>query len=105
MVTFPARKIIDIREYNKLKIESDNNVLYHNKYYNKELLIEDLERFNVRFNLYDEQRKVYIAKEIEFSDLRQQMNNPNLKIMRVETIADAKVIPLYDYNDIWNLIF
>lgn len=101
MVTFPARKIIDIREYNKLKRESDFNILYHNKDYYKELTLDDIERFNVRFNLYDEQRKIYIAKEIEFSDLRQQMNNPKLKILRVETIADAKVIPLYDYNNIW----
>lgn len=45
MVTFPARKIIDIREYNKLKIESDNNILYHNKDYYKELTLDDVERF------------------------------------------------------------
>lgn len=101
MVTFPSRKIIDIREYNKLKIESDNKVLYHNKDYYKELTLNDIERLNIRFNLYDVQQKIFIARDIEFSELKCRMNNPKLKILRVETIADAKVIPLYDYNNIW----
>lgn len=100
MVTFPARKIIDIRIFNKIKIESDN-VLYHNKDYYKDITLDDIERYNIRFNLYDIQRKAYIVKDIDFSELKKRMNNPNLKIMRLETIADAKVIPLYDYNNIW----
>lgn len=100
MVTFPARKIIDIRIFNKIKIESDN-VLYHNKDYFKDITLDDIERYNIRFNLYDIQRKAYIVKDIDFSELKKRMNNPNLKIMRLETIADAKVIPLYDYNNIW----
>lgn len=100
MVTFPARKIIDIRIFNKIKIESDN-VLYHNKDYYKDITLDDIERYNIRFNLYDIQRKAYIVKDIDFSELKYRMNNPNLKIMRLETIADAKVIPLYDYNNIW----
>lgn len=100
MVTFPARKIIDIRIFNKIKIESDN-VLYHNKDYFKDITLDDIERYNIRFNLYDIQRKAYIVKDIDFSELKYRMNNPNLKIMRLETIADAKVIPLYDYNNIW----
>lgn len=100
MVTFPARRIIDIRIFNKIKIESDN-VLYHNKDYYKDITLDDIERYNIRFNLYDIQRKAYIVKDIDFSELKYRMNNPNLKIMRLETIADAKVIPLYDYNNIW----
>lgn len=101
MVTFPARKIIDIREYNKLKVGQDDSVLYHNKYYNNELIFEDIERFNIKFNLYDVQKKIFIAREIEFDELKYRMNNPKLKILRVETVADAKVIPLYDYNNVW----
>lgn len=100
MVTFPARRIIDIREYNKLKVEQ-NSVLYHNKYYNNELTFEDIERFNIKFNLYDVQKKIFIAREIEFTELKYRMSNPKLKILRVETVADAKVIPLYDYNNVW----
>lgn len=100
MVTFPARKIIDIRIFNKIERES-NNVLYHNKDYYKDITLDDIERYNIRFNLYDIQRKAYIVKDIDFSELKYRMNNPNLKIMRLEMVADAKVIPLYDYNNIW----
>lgn len=100
MVTFPARRIIDIREYNKLKVGQDS-VLYHNKYYNNELTFDDIERFNIKFNLYDVQKKIFIAREIEFTELKYRMSNPKLKILRVETVADAKVIPLYDYNNVW----
>lgn len=100
MVTFPARRIIDIREYNKFKVGQDS-VLYHNKYYNNELTFEDIERFNIKFNLYDVQQKIFIARDIEFTELKYRMSNPKLKILRVETVADAKVIPLYDYNNVW----
>lgn len=100
MVTFPARKIIDIRIFNKIKRESDN-VLYHSKDYYKDITLDDIERYNIRFNLYDIQRKAYIVKDIDFSELKYRMNNPNLKIMRLEMVADAKVIPDYDYNNIW----
>lgn len=103
MVTFPARKIIDIRIFNKIKRESDN-VIYHNKDYYKDITLDDVERYNIRFNLYDVQQKIYVVKDIEFSELKCRMSNPSLKIMRLETIADAKVIPLYDYNNIWENI-
>lgn len=100
MVTFPARKIIDIRIYNRLKgvIET---ILYHNEDYHEELTVKDIEHFHIKFNLYDVKQKIYISKERNFDETRQNIINLNLKIVRLETVADAKIISDYDYNNIW----
>lgn len=100
MVIFPARKIIDIRVYDKIK-ESPETILYHNKDYSKELSATYIEQFNIKFNLYDEERKKYILIEKNFDEIRSKLYDTSIKIIRLETVADSKIIPNYDYNNIW----
>lgn len=100
MVTFPARKIIDVRVYDRAK-GAPETILYHNKDYSIELSATYIEQFNVKFNLYDEERKKYISIEKNFDEIRSKLYDTSIKIIRLETVADSKVIPNYDYNNIW----
>jgi len=100
MVTFPARKIIDVRVYDRAK-GAPEIILYHNKDYSKELSASYIEQFNIKFNLYDEERKKYVSIEKNFDEIKSDLYNISLKIIRLETVADSKIIPNYDYNNIW----
>lgn len=103
MVAFPARKIIDIRVYNRIDT-SKEGVLYHNKDYDKYLTEDYIKRLNIRFNLYDMEQKIYLAKEIEYDDINSEIFNKKVKIIRLETVADSKIVYDYDFNKIWEHI-
>lgn len=107
MVTFPARIIIDKRIYKRtgyyIKLI---DTLYHNKDYSdftEKITTDDIEKFHIRFNLYDMEQKIYIMKERELYEIKVELNlkNSRLKDIRLEMVADAKIMPDYDYNNIW----
>lgn len=100
MVAFPARKITDKRIYRN---DGTSTVLFHDNNYSKKLIFQEIKDLNIRFNLYDLERKIFILKEKELDEVKSEL--PKLKISRLETIADSKIIaPDYDYNDIWRNI-
>ena len=100
MVTFPARKITDKRIYRN---DRASTVLFHDKNYSKILVYQEIKDLNIRFNLYDLERKVFILKEKELDEVKSEL--PKLRISRLDTIADSKIVaPDYDYNDIWRNI-
>ena len=100
MVTFPARKITDKRIYRN---DGTNTVLFHDKNYSKKLVYQEIKDLNIRFNLYDLERKIFILKEKELDEVKSEL--PKLNISRLDTIADSKIVaPDYDYNDIWRNI-
>ena len=100
MIAFPARKITDKRIYRN---DGTSIVLFHDKNYSNKLLFQEIKDLNIRFNLYDLERKKYILKEKELDEVKSEL--PKLKISRLDTIADSKiVVPDYDYNDIWRNI-
>ena len=101
MVTFPARKITDKRIYRN---DGTATVLFHDKNYSNKLIFQEIKDLNIRFNLYDlERKKKYVLKEKELDEVKNEL--PKLKISRLDTIADSKIIvPDYDYNDIWRNI-
>ena len=46
------------------------------------------------------ERKVFILKEKELDEVKSEL--PKLRISRLDTIADSKIVaPDYDYNEIW----
>lgn len=97
MVAFPARKITDKRIYRK---DGTSTVLFHNNDYSMKLLYQEIKDLNIRFNLYDLERKIFILKEKELDEVKSEL--PKLKISRLDTIADSKIVaPDYEYNDIW----
>ena len=61
MVTFPARKITDKRIYRN---DGTSTVLFHDKNYSNKLMYQEIKDLNIRFNLYDLERKIFILKEI-----------------------------------------
>lgn len=100
MVAFPARKITDKRIYRK---DGTSTILFHDNDYSTKIIFQEIKDLNIRFNLYDLERKVFVLKEKELDDVRRVL--PKLKISRLETIADSKIVaPDYDYNDIWRNI-
>lgn len=100
MVTFPARKITDKRIY---KSDGTSTVLFHDKNYSNKLIFQEIKDLNIRFNLYDLERKIFILKEKELDEVKSEL--PKLRISRLDTIADSKsVAPDYDYNEIWRNI-
>ena len=100
MVTFPARKITDKRIY---KSDGTSTILFHDKNYSNELMYQEIKDLNIRFNLYDLERKVFILKEKELDEVKSEL--PKLRISRLDTIADSKIkVPDYDYNEIWRNI-
>ena len=100
MVTFPARKITDKRIY---KSDGTSTVLFHDKNYSNKLIYQEIKDLNIRFNLYDLERKIFILKEKELDEVKSEL--PKLRISRLDTIADSKsVAPDYDYNEIWRNI-
>ena len=100
MVTFPARKITDKRIY---KSDGTSTVLFHDKNYSNKLIFQEIKDLNIRFNLYDIERKIFILKEKELDEVKSEL--PKLRISRLDTIADSKsVAPDYDYNEIWRNI-
>ena len=100
MVTFPARKITDKRIY---KSDGTSTVPFHDKNYSKKLIYQEIKDLNIRFNLYDLERKVFILKEKELDEVKSEL--PKLNISRLDTIADSKIVaPDYDYNEIWRNI-
>ncbi len=97
MVAFPARKITDKRIYRN---DGTSTVLFHDNNYSKKLIFQEIKDLNIRFNLYDLERKIFVLKEKELDEVKSEL--PKLKISRLDTIADSKsVAPDYDYNDIW----
>ena len=101
MVTFPARKITDKRIY---KSDGTSTVLFHDKNYSNKLIFQEIKDLNIRFNLYDLERKVFILKEKELDEVKSEL--PKLNISRLDTIADSKIVaPDYDYNEIWRNIW
>lgn len=54
MVTFPARKITDKRIYRN---DGTATVLFHDKNYSTKLIYQEIKDLNIRFNLYDLERK------------------------------------------------
>lgn len=100
MVTFPARKITDKRIY---KSDGTSTILFHDKNYSNKLMYQEIKDLNIRFNLYDLERKVFILKEKELDEVKSEL--PKLRISRLDTLADSKIVaPDYDYNDIWRNI-
>ena len=100
MVTFPARKITDKRIY---KSDGTSTVLFHDKNYSNKLMYQEIKDLNIRFNLYDLERKIFILKEKELDEVKSEL--PKLRISRLDTIADSKIeAPDYDYNEIWRNI-
>ena len=100
MVTFPARKITDKRIY---KSDGTSTILFHDKNYSNKLIYQEIKDLNIRFNLYDLERKVFILKEKELDEVKSEL--PKLRISRLDTIADSKIVaPDYDYNEIWRNI-
>ena len=100
MVTFPARKITDKRIY---KGDGTSTILFHDKNYSNKLMYQEIKDLNIRFNLYDLERKVFILKEKELDEVKSEL--PKLNISRLDTIADSKIVaPDYDYNEIWRNI-
>ena len=100
MVTFPARKITDKRIY---KSDGTSTILFHDKNYSNELMYQEIKDLNIRFNLYDLERKIFILKEKELDEVKSEL--PKLRISRLDTIADSKIeAPDYDYNEIWRNI-
>lgn len=100
MVTFPARKITDKRIY---KSDRASTILFHDKNYSNKLIYQEIKDLNIRFNLYDLERKVFILKEKELDEVKSEL--PKLRISRLDTIADSKIVaPDYDYNEIWRNI-
>ena len=100
MVTFPARKITDKRIY---KSDGTSTVLFHDKNYSNKLIFQEIKDLNIRFNLDDLERKVFILKEKELDEVKSEL--PKLNISRLDTIADSKIVaPDYDYNEIWRNI-
>ena len=57
MVAFPARKITDKRIY---KSDGTSTALFHDKNYSAKLMYQEIKDLNIRFNLYDLERKIYI---------------------------------------------
>ena len=57
MVAFPARKITDKRIY---KSDGTSTALFHDKNYSMKLMYQEIKDLNIRFNLYDLERKIYI---------------------------------------------
>lgn len=57
MVAFPARKITDKRIY---KSDGTSTALFHDKNYSTKLMYQEIKDLNIRFNLYDLERKIYI---------------------------------------------
>ena len=97
MVTFPARKITDKRIYRN---DGTSTVLFHDNNYSTKLIFQEIKDLNIRFNLYDLERKIFVLKEKELDEVKSEL--PKLKISRLDTIADSKsVAPDYEYNDIW----
>ena len=97
MVTFPARKITDKRIY---KSDGTITILFHDKNYSNKLMYQEIKDLNIRFNLYDLERKIFILKEKELDEVTSEL--PKLRISRLDTIADSKIVaPDYDYNEIW----
>jgi len=103
MVTFPARKIIDIRTYS-MEEPAKEGILYHNKDYDEYLTKDYIKRLNIRFNLYDMEKKIYLAKEMEYDDINSEILNKKVKLVRLETVADSKIVWDYDFNKIWEHI-
>lgn len=100
MVTFPARKITDKRIY---KSDGTSTILFHDKNYSNKLIYQEIKDLNIRFNLYDLERKIFILKEKELDEVKSEL--PKLRISRLDTIADSKIVaPDYDYNEIWRNI-
>ena len=101
MVTFPARKITDKRIY---RSDGTSTVLFHDNNYSTKLIFQEIKDLNIRFNLYDLERKIFILKEKELDEVKSEL--PKLKISRLDTIADSKIVaPDYEYNDIWRNIW
>ncbi len=99
MVTFPARRIIFIKIDNRY--DNTYSTIYQNKNYPKTFTVDDLNKFHIRFNIFDMERKIYIAKEKDIYEIKPELENPSLKIARFEIVADAEMMPDYDYNKIW----
>lgn len=97
MITFPSRKITDKRIYRN---DGTSTVLFHDNNYSKKLIFQEIKDLNIRFNLYDLERKIFILKEKELDEVKSEL--PKLKISRLDTIVDSKIVaPDYEYNDIW----
>ena len=53
--------------------------------------------------MIQKEKYIYILKEKELDEVKSEL--PKLRISRLDTIADSKIIvPDYDYNDIWRNI-
>ena len=61
MVTFPARKITDKRIYRN---DGTSTVLFHDNNYSKKLIFQEIKDLNIRFNLYDLERKIFVIIKI-----------------------------------------
>ena len=75
MVTFPARKITDKRIY---KSDGTNTVLFHDKNYSEKLVYQEIKDLNIRFNLYDLERKIFILKEKELDEVKSELPKLNI---------------------------
>ena len=85
------------------KSDGTSTILFHDKNYSNKLMYQEIKDLNIRFNLYDLERKIFILKEKELDEVKSEL--PKLNISRLDTIADSKIIvPDYDYNDIWRNI-
>lgn len=100
MVAFPARKITDKRIYRK---DGTSTVLFHDKNYSTKLIYQEIKDLNIRFNLYDLERKIFVLKEKELDEVKSEL--PKLNISRLDTLADSNIVaPDYEYNEIWRNI-
>ena len=100
MATFLARKITDKRIYRN---DGTSTVLFHDKNYSTKLIYQEIKDLNIRFNLYDLERKIFILKEKELDEVKSEL--PKLKISRLDTIANSNIVaPDYEYNEIWRNI-
>lgn len=70
MVAFPARKITDKRIYRN---DGTSTVLFHDNDYSTKLMYQEIKDLNIRFNLYDLERKKYILKEKELDEVKSEL--------------------------------
>ena len=102
------RGIIDIRILDK-GVVGKEKVVFHNEKFKKTFTLEDLETYNMEFNIFDFSTGKYLIKQERFAMISASLSKPQLKKVRLETIADIPItteelseMRNFKFNNIWS---
>lgn len=108
MEVLKNRGIIDIRILDK-NVVGKEKVVFHNEKFKSTFTLEDLEKYNMEFNIFDLSAGKYLVKQNRFEMISANLSRPQLKKVRLETIADIPItteelseMRNFKFNNIWS---